>query len=97
MKELYKVVRQLGGRYDLTPARWGACGGLAVCAVCLSWRLGLGGSAGTLLLFAGLFWLARREWQQPSPGYVRGWTGVFALLFSCALSVARLVRGCTDI
>lgn len=97
MKSRSNPLGRLAGTYDLTPARWGACGGLAVCAVCLSWRLGLGGSAGALVLFLCLFQLARREWQQPSPGYVRGWTGVFALLLGSALTVARLVRGCTDI
>lgn len=97
MKWLNKTVGQLSGRYDLTPARWGACALLALCAVCLSWRLGFGGSAGALVLFVCMFWLARREWTKPSPAYVRGWTGVFALLFSAALTAARLVRGCTDI
>ena len=97
MKSRSNPLGRLAGTYDLTPARWGACGGLAVCAVCLSWRLGFGGSAGALVLFLCLFQLARREWQQPSPGYVRGWTGAFALLLGSALTVARLVRGCTDI
>lgn len=91
-----RTVRQFNEKYDLTPARWGICGALALCAAALSWRLGFGGSAGALALFAGLFWLARQEWRQPSSGYVRGWAGVFALLFSGALTAARLVRGCTD-
>ena len=97
MNWLNKTVGQLGRRYDLTPGRWAGTAALAVCAAALSWRLESGGSAGALALFVCLFWLARREWARPSPAYVRGWAGVFALLFSAALTAARLVRGCTDI
>ena len=97
MASLKKAVEQLGKQYELTPARWATAGGLALCAASLSWGLGLGGSAGALVLFVLLFWLARREWSAPSPGHARVWGGVYGLLLSAVLTVSRLVRGGTEI
>lgn len=50
-----------------------------------------------LVLFLLLFWLARREWSDPSPRHARVWGGVYGLLFSAVLTVSRLVRGGTEI
>ena len=55
-----EMLRQLSRRYDLTPLRLALCAGLMLCAAGLSWRLGLGGTAGTLVLFVAYFQLARR-------------------------------------
>ena len=88
--------RQLSDRYELTPLRWICCAGLFVAAFCLSTWLELGGTAGALVLFAGYFWLARREWRVPSPMHARVWGGIYAALLAAALTVGRLVRGTGD-
>lgn len=90
-----EMLRQLSRRYDLTPLRLALCAGLMLCAAGLSWRLGLGGTAGTLVLFVVYFQLARREWTMPSPGHARLWGAVYGALLSAALTVGRLVRGVT--
>lgn len=97
MASLKQASAQLGKTYELTPARWAAVLVLALCAGSLSWGLGLGGTAGGLVLFVLLFWLGRREWSAPSPGHARVWAGVYSLLLSAVLTVSRLVRGGTDI
>lgn len=90
------MLLRISQRYELTPLRWVLCAGLYLCAAMISWRMGLGGTAGTLVLFALLFWLARQEWRAPSPRHARFWGGVYALALAAALTVARLVRGCKD-
>lgn len=91
-----KMLLQFSRRYTLTPLRLALCVGLMLCAFGLSWRLGLGGTAGTIALFAVYFWLARREWSEHSSTHARIWGAVYAALLAAALTVGRLVRGVAD-
>ena len=91
-----KMLLQFSRHYALTPLRLALCVGLMLCAFGLSWRLGLGGTAGAIALFAVYFWLARREWSEHSSIHARIWGAVYAALLAAALTVGRLVRGVAD-
>lgn len=95
-KERFPALRKACRRYELTPVRLALCVGMFLSSALLSWRAGFGGSAGTMVLFAAQFWLARQEWRAPSPAHARLWGAVYALALSAALTVGRLVQGGTD-